>query len=74
MKKKKKIVKDANIKKLIEKPKEINSPTWLDKNKFEKILAIITATNLVTKIKQVTLNILKLKTWLIILKIIQLVK
>ena len=37
----KKIFKDANIKKLIEKPKEIKSPNWLDKNKFEKILAII---------------------------------
>ena len=24
-----------------EKPKEIKSPNWIDKNKFEKILAII---------------------------------
>ena len=35
------IVKDANIKELIEEPKEIKSPNWFDKNKFEKILAII---------------------------------
>ena len=32
---------DANIKELIEKPKEIKSPNWFDKNKFGKILAII---------------------------------
>ena len=36
-----KIVKDANIKELIEKPKEIKSPNWLDKNKFKEILTII---------------------------------
>ena len=35
MKNKKKIVKDASIKELIEKPKEIESPNWLDKNKFK---------------------------------------
>ena len=39
--KKSKIVKDANIKKLIEKPKEIKSANWLDKNKFKEILTII---------------------------------
>ena len=39
--KKKKIVKDANIKKLIEEPKEIESPNWLDKNKSKKTLTII---------------------------------
>ena len=39
--KKNNIVKDANIKELIEQPKEIKSPNWLDKNKFEKVLAII---------------------------------
>ena len=39
--KKKNVVKDANIKELTEEPKEIKSPNWLDKNKFEKILAII---------------------------------
>ena len=38
---KNKIVKDANIKKLIEKPKEIKSANWLDKNKFKEILTII---------------------------------
>ena len=31
----KKKVKDANIKKLIEEPKKIKSPNWLDKNKFK---------------------------------------
>ena len=70
--KKKKQFKDANMKKLIEEPKEIKSPNWFDKNKFKEIL--LTAINLVTNIKQVILNILILKTWLIILKIIQLVK
>ena len=39
--KKNNIVKDANIKELIEEPKEIKSPNWLDKNKFKEILAII---------------------------------
>ena len=39
--KKDKIVKDANIKKLIEEPKEIKSPNWLDKNKLKEILTII---------------------------------
>ena len=34
-------VKDANIKELIEEPKEIKSPNWFDKNKFKKILTII---------------------------------
>ena len=38
--KKNNIVKDANIKELIEEPKEIKSPNWLDKNKFKEILAI----------------------------------
>ena len=36
-----KIVKDSNIQKLIEEPKEIKSPNWLDKNKFKEILTII---------------------------------
>ena len=35
------IVQDANIKELIEEPKEIKSPNWLDKNKFKEILTII---------------------------------
>ena len=38
---KNKMVKDANIKELIEEPKEIKSPNWIDKNKFKEILAII---------------------------------
>ena len=39
--KKNNIVKDANIKELIEEPKEIKSPNWIDKNKFKEILTII---------------------------------
>ena len=37
---KNKIVKDTNIKELIEKPKEIKSPNWLNNNKFKEILTI----------------------------------
>ena len=39
--KKKKIVKDASIKELIEEPKEITSRKCLDKDKFKEILTII---------------------------------
>ena len=39
--KKNNIVDDANIKKLIEEPKEIKTPNCLDKNKLKEILAII---------------------------------
>ena len=39
--KKNKIVKDANIKELIEEPKEIKGLNWLDKNKFKEILTTI---------------------------------
>ena len=39
-KKKKKNGKDANIKELIEEPKEIKISNWLDKNKFKEILTI----------------------------------
>ena len=72
------IVKDPNIKKLIDEPKEIKSPKWFDKNKFKEILAIIDSNefnykNLIKKIK-VNLSILTLQTWLIILEIIQIVK
>ena len=35
------IGKDANTKKLIQELKDIKSPNWIDKNKFEKNLAII---------------------------------
>ena len=38
---KNKTVKNSNIKVLIEKPKEIKSPNWLDKKKFKEILTII---------------------------------
>ena len=38
---KNKIVKDSNIKELIEKPKEVKSPNWVDKNKFKKIVTIM---------------------------------
>ena len=38
---KNKIVKDASIKELIEKPKEIKNANWIDKNKFKEILIII---------------------------------
>ena len=38
---KNKIVKDANIKEVIEEPKEIKRPNWLDKNNFKEILTII---------------------------------
>ena len=38
---KNKIVKDSNIKELIEKPKEIKSPGQIDKNKFKETLTII---------------------------------
>ena len=72
--KKKNIVKDANIKQLIKEPEEIKSPDWTDENKFEKFQLLLTAVNLITKIKQANLSILTLKAWLIILEIIQLVK
>ena len=49
--KKNNIIKDGNIKKLIEEPKEIKSRDWTDKNKFKEILAIIDSNNLITRIK-----------------------
>ena len=48
---KNKIVKDCNIKELIEKPKEIKSPDWVDKNKFKKIVTIIDSNKFVHKNK-----------------------
>ena len=36
-----KIVKDANIKELIEEPKEIKSPNWFNKSKLKKNVTII---------------------------------
>ena len=55
-------VKDTEIKESIEKPKEIKSPeedkdvtdsypNWFNKNKLKNILLLLTATNLVTRIK-----------------------
>ena len=49
-------------------------PNWFDKNKLKKYQVLLTATNLITKVKQVNSSILTLKTWLIIFEIIQLVK
>ena len=46
---KNKMVKDANIKELIEEPKEIKSPNWIDKNKFKKMSAIIDSDEFVHK-------------------------
>ena len=57
-----------------EELKEIKRPNWIDKNKFKEVLAIIIATTLITKIKEANLSMLTLKTWLIILETIQLVK
>ena len=78
------VTKDAKIKESIKKPKEIKSPNedknltdypnWFDKNKLKIYQLLLTATNLITKIKQVNASILTLKTWLIILETIQLVK
>ena len=45
---KKYIAKDANVK---EEPKEINSPNWLDKNKFKEILTFIDSNKFGHKIK-----------------------
>ena len=47
---------------------------WFDKNKFKNILAILIPTNVAARIKQANSSILTLKTWLLILKIIELVK
>ena len=69
-------MKKNNFKKnniLKEEPKEIKSLNWVDKNKFKEILAIIDNSEFDYKDK-VILSILKLKTWLIILVIIQLMK
>ena len=60
-----------------EELKEIKNLNWFDKNKLDesKFQLLLTVTNLVTKKKKkVNLSILTLKTWLIIFKIIQLVK
>ena len=67
------VVKDAEIKESIEKPKEIKSPeedknttdsypNWFDKNKFKNILAIIDSNTFNCSIKQVNSSILTLRT------------
>ena len=69
-------MKKNNFKKnniLKEEPKEIKSLNWVDKNKFKEILAITDNSEFDYKDK-VILSILKLKTWLIILVMIQLMK
>ena len=71
---KKNIVKDANIKKVIQEPKDIKSPNWIDKNKFEKFLAIIDSNKCNYKNKIDQFKYIDINTWLIILEIIQLVK
>ena len=59
-----------------EELKEIKNLNWFDENKLDesKFQLLLTVTILVTKKKKVNLSILTLKTWLIIFKIIQLVK
>ena len=57
-----------------EEPKEIKSPNWFDKNKFKKILAVIDSNEFNYKNKIGEFKYIKLKTWIIISKIIQLVK
>ena len=47
---------------LKEEPKEIKSLNWLMKISLKKFQLLLTATNLITKIKQVNLSILKLRT------------
>ena len=59
----------------IKSPKEDeNTTNWFDKNKFEKILAIINSNKFNHKNKIGKSSIMTLKTWLIILTKTQLVK
>ena len=51
-----------------------NTTDWFNKNKFKKYQPLLTAANLITKTKYVNSSIMTLKTWLIILTKIQLVK
>ena len=68
---------NKQFKKIIikEEPKEIILVLigWIKIN-LKKFQLLLTAANLITRIKQASLSILTLKTWLIILKIIKLVK
>ena len=62
----------------IKSPKEdVNMtgyPNWTDKNKFKKMLAIIDSKKFNYKNKIGEFKYIELKTWLMILEIIQLVK
>ena len=57
-----------------EEPKEIKSPNWIDKNKFKEILVIIDSNEFNYKNRVGKFKCMTLKTWLIILETIQLVK
>ena len=58
-----------------EELKEIKRPNWIDKNKFKEVLAIIDSNEFNYKNKRGEFKYVDiLKTWLIILKTIQLVK
>ena len=67
------IVKDANIKELIEEPKDIKSSNWIDKNQFEKMLAIIDSNKFNQKNKIGEFKYINIRD-ILILEIIQLVK
>ena len=54
--------------------KDENVTDWYDKKKFKKYQLFLTVTSLITKIKQVNSGIMTLKTWLILLTTIQLVR
>ena len=54
--------------------KDENVTDWYYKKKFKKYQLFLTVTNLITKIKQVNSGIMTLKTWLILLTTIQLLK
>ena len=63
------------IKSLIKDVNTTNYHNWFDKNNLEKVLAIIDSNKFNHKKKEKeNLNTLTLKTWLIILKVIQLMK
>ena len=59
--KKHKIVKDSNIKELIEKTKEIKSPNCIDKNNFKEVLTIIESDKFGYKKKIVELKYIDIK-------------
>ena len=57
-----------------EEPKEIKNLNWIDKNKFKETLAIIDTNKFNYKNKIGEFKYTDIKTWLMILEIIQLVK